>query len=138
PGAVGAVLACHCQDTAKTFPWVGGGTRQTPQAAAQGEKGHRCGGRFIAMNYSPRILLVDDDQAFLRLLVMRLTAAGYQTETAAGGEQALATMSTFQPALVITDLYMEGMNGMTMFERVNDSNHSLPLTVLTAHGTIQK
>jgi len=88
------------------------------------------------MTHSPRILLVDDDKAFLRLLSMRLESEGYETATATGGEQALSLLPTFQPELVITDLRMDGMDGMTLFDRVHGTNPSLPVMILTAHGSI--
>jgi two-component system response regulator GlrR len=83
-----------------------------------------------------RILLVDDDRGLLRLLSMRLTAAGYLVEAVESGEQALAQLPLFRPHLVITDLQMDGMDGMTLFKRIHDGNPSLPVLILTAHGTI--
>jgi len=83
-----------------------------------------------------RILLVDDDRGLLRLLSMRLTAAGYQVEAVESGEQALAQLPLFRPHLVITDLQMDGMDGMTLFNRIHGGNPSLPVLILTAHGTI--
>ena len=61
-----------------------------------------------------KILLVDDDSALLRLLSMRLTSAGYMVITAEGGERALAQLSLSRPHLVITDLRMQGMDGLAL------------------------
>jgi len=83
-----------------------------------------------------RLLLVDDDRGLLRLLSMRLTAAGYEVNAVENGEQALAQLPLFHPHLIITDLQMAGMDGMTLFDRVHSRNPSLPVLVLTAHGTI--
>lgn len=88
------------------------------------------------MKNAHRILLVDDDQALLRLLAMRLGSRGYRTQTTTGGEQALSIVPTFQPELVITDLRMGGMGGMKLFERLQASDPSLPVIILTAHGSI--
>lgn len=88
------------------------------------------------MTSQARILLVDDDASLLRLLSMRLVAAGYQVETVESGEAALTRMATFQPHVVVTDLRMDGMDGMTLFERVREKNPALPVIVLTAHGSI--
>ena len=49
------------------------------------------------------ILLVDDDPALLRLLSIRLTAAGYDVMTADSGAQALTQLAVRYPHLVITD-----------------------------------
>jgi len=84
----------------------------------------------------PRLLLVDDDASLLRLLSLRLTAAGYEVAAVESGEQALAHMPEFQPHLIITDLRMPGMDGMALFDRVHARQPDLPVLVLTAHGTI--
>jgi len=83
-----------------------------------------------------RILLVDDDNSLLRLLSMRLTAAGYEVTAVESGEQALAQLPLRHPHLIITDLQMEGMDGMALFNQVHSRNPSLPVIILTAHGTI--
>jgi two-component system response regulator GlrR len=83
-----------------------------------------------------RVLLVDDDPGLLRLLSMRLTAAGYEVTTVESAEQALAQIPLLQPHLMITDLQMSGMDGMMLFNQVHSRNPSLPVLILTAHGTI--
>ena len=83
-----------------------------------------------------RILLVDDDEGLLRLLSIRLTAAGYQVRAVPGGEAALSAMPQFQPHVVITDLRMDGIDGMALFDALHAENPVLPIIILTAHGTI--
>ncbi len=83
-----------------------------------------------------RILLVDDDNSLLRLLSMRLTAADYEVTAVESGEQALAQLTHFHPHLIITDLQMAGMDGLTLFNKIHSRNPSLPVMILTAHGTI--
>ena len=85
---------------------------------------------------SYRVLLVDDDRGLLRLLSMRLTAAGYAVTALESAEQALAQIPLVRPHLIVTDLQMDGMDGMTFFNRVHSCNPSLPVLILTAHGTI--
>ncbi|MCF6325566.1 MAG: sigma 54-interacting transcriptional regulator [Gammaproteobacteria bacterium] len=87
------------------------------------------------MNQS-KILLVDDDVSLLKLLSMRLKATGFVVDTAGSGRQALARLPTFQPQLIITDLRMEGMDGLALFSEVHARYPSLPVIILTAHGTI--
>jgi two-component system, NtrC family, response regulator GlrR len=84
----------------------------------------------------PLILLVDDDPDILKLLSMRLIASGYEVQAVDSGQRALAAMATSRPALVITDLKMDGMDGMALFEAVRDAAPTLPVIILTAHGTI--
>src|SRR5262252_9088777 len=87
-------------------------------------------------NSKHTILLVDDDPALLRLLSIRLTAAGYDVMTADNGAQALAQLAVHYPHLVITDLQMDGMDGMALFDTMHRSHPTLPVIILTAHGTI--
>ncbi|MGE5240595.1 MAG: sigma 54-interacting transcriptional regulator [Bacteroidota bacterium] len=83
-----------------------------------------------------QILLVDDDIALLKLLSMRLRAAGYSVETAESGEQALARLAAVQPQLVVTDLRMEGVDGMALYNAVHQRYPAVPVIIITAHGTI--
>ncbi len=57
-------------------------------------------------------------------------------ETAASGREALAKVAAAQPQLLVTDLRMEEMDGMTLFEEVHARYPALPVIILTAHGTI--
>lgn len=82
------------------------------------------------------ILLVDDDRDLLKLISLRLTAAGHAVQTAESGKQALAQLAMARPRLVITDLRMEGMDGMALFDRIHAAMPTLPVIILTAHGTI--
>ncbi|HEX5393327.1 MAG TPA: sigma 54-interacting transcriptional regulator [Rhodocyclaceae bacterium] len=83
-----------------------------------------------------RLLLVDDDPDLLRLLAIRLEAAGYQVATAASGEEAMARIAAERPQLVITDMRMPGMDGNALFDAVKAAHPMLPVIILTAHGTI--
>ena len=89
------------------------------------------------MNSEQRsLLLVDDDADLLRLLTMRLEAAGYAITTAGSGAQALARIAAERPQLVITDMRMPGMDGSALFEAIRVEHPALPVIILTAHGTI--
>jgi two-component system response regulator GlrR len=82
------------------------------------------------------ILLVDDDPDLLKLLSIRLKSAGYHVAAANSAEQALAKIALSRPRAVITDLRMAGMDGMALFQHLHGQDPSLPVIVLTAHGTI--
>ena len=83
-----------------------------------------------------RILVVDDDPDLLKLLAMRLGAAGYAVQTAESGERALAAIAVTRPDVVVTDLKMSGMDGLALFEAIQRAAPTLPVLILTAHGTI--
>ena len=82
------------------------------------------------------ILLVDDDPDLLKLISLRLTSAGYRVRTADSGETALAALAIARPAAVITDLRMPGIDGLQLFEAIHRQHPTMPVIILTAHGTI--
>lgn len=88
------------------------------------------------MTGSIRVLLVDDDQDLLQLLAIRLQRAEMQVDTADSAERALASLQRRQPAVMVTDLKMDGMDGLGLLEQVGVKFPVLPVILLTAHGTI--
>lgn len=83
-----------------------------------------------------KILTVDDDPDILKLMGMRLQAAGYQVVAASNAEEALSQIAVSRPSLVITDLRMPGMDGMALFDAIHQSDPALPVIMVTAHGSI--
>jgi two-component system, NtrC family, response regulator GlrR len=83
-----------------------------------------------------KILLVDDDESLLKLLSIRLKNLGYDIQVAEDAHHALSRLAVFQPHLVITDLRMGEMDGLALFDRIHQQYPSLPVILLTAHGTI--
>ena len=83
-----------------------------------------------------RVLVVDDDPGLLRLMQLRLEAAGYGVTVADSGERALAQLAVSRPGVVVTDLQMGGMDGIALFEAIRAESPALPVIILTAHGTI--
>ncbi len=88
------------------------------------------------MSEAARILLVDDDQGFLTLLSMRLGAEGFAVETAGSGRECLQKIEGFLPDLVISDLRMDVMDGMELYDKVHKLMPFLPVIMITAHGSI--
>ncbi|MBS1139800.1 MAG: two sigma54 transcriptional regulator [Proteobacteria bacterium] len=88
------------------------------------------------MDEGARILIVDDDPDMLHLIGVRLTAAGYQVTQAESGEAALISFRQQRPQLVITDLRMGEMDGLTLFDHLQKEAPTMPVIILTAHGTI--
>ena len=82
------------------------------------------------------VLLVDDDKDLLQLIAMRLSASGYAVTAVESGEAALGALAVSRPQVVVTDLRMSGMDGMALFDAVHRDSPSLPVVILTAHGTI--
>ena len=82
------------------------------------------------------LLVVDDDPDMLRLLSMRLTAAGYRVMAVASAESALNQLELERPSLVLSDVRLPGKDGLALFDIVRARHPSLPVILLTAHGTI--
>jgi len=85
-----------------------------------------------------RILLIDDDPDLLKLVPYRLRSAGYQVFTASSGEVALNNIAEIRPQLIIVDLLMGGMSGMEFYDALREMHHTMPVIILTAHGTISE
>jgi two-component system response regulator GlrR len=83
-----------------------------------------------------RVLVVDDDPGLLDLIEMRLVAGGYTVSCAATGEEALERFRAERPRAVISDLRMDGMDGHALFARLHAEAPTVPVIMLTAHGTI--
>jgi two-component system response regulator GlrR len=83
-----------------------------------------------------RLLVVDDDPDMLRLLSLRLTAAGYQVMTATSAESALTQLEIELPQLVLSDVRLPGRDGLALFDEIRQRLPTLPVILLTAHGTI--
>jgi CheY-like chemotaxis protein len=81
------------------------------------------------------ILVVDDEPDVLFLLRLTLEAAGYSVVEAAHGAEALATIQSTRPTLVITDLMMPVMDGRELIRRVRAEPQTadLPIMLLSAN-----
>ena len=80
---------------------------------------------------SSRILIVDDDPNLLVLLAEQLRADGYDVQTARDGDEALRRPATGWPDLLIIDLMMPRVDGLTLAREVK-AQADLPIIVLTA------
>jgi DNA-binding response OmpR family regulator len=79
----------------------------------------------------PRLLIVDDDPELLVLLADELRADGYEVQTARDGDEALLRLALGWPDLIIIDLVMARMDGLTLAREVK-SQADLPIIVLSA------
>jgi two-component system response regulator GlrR len=82
------------------------------------------------------ILVVDDDEDILRLLSMRLRARGFRVSTATSVEEGLARIAVDPPRAVVSDVRLPGRDGLALFEEIRRTRPTLPVILLTAHGTI--
>ncbi len=83
-----------------------------------------------------RILVVDDESGAREGLRRLLEAWGYEAETAASADEALARLERVAPTAVITDLVMPGMDGLEFVRRLQ-AEHPVPVIVFSGQGTIE-
>src|SRR3954468_19731929 len=83
-----------------------------------------------------RILVIDDEAAIRDSLRMMLEYEGYEFIGAATGQEGLALAEREAPDLVLLDVKMPGMDGIEVLERLRNMNESLPVVVVSGHGTI--
>lgn len=85
----------------------------------------------------PKILIVDDEARILLLLQSLLKANGYETVTAKDGSSALDAIKTDDFDLVISDLRMAPMDGLTLFKEIKALQPTLPVILLTAYASVE-
>ena len=85
---------------------------------------------------SSKILVVEDDAGLREALVDTLQLAGYQTIEADSGEQALLQLKNHAVDLVVSDVQMGGMSGLSLLKNIKMQQSNMPVLLMTAYGTI--
>src|SRR5258708_7177167 len=83
-----------------------------------------------------RILVVDDEQSLRKVLTATLQREGYEVQVAVDGEEALAALDRDGADVVVTDLVMPRMDGLSLLRKVVASHPDVPVIVVTAHGKV--
>ena len=81
------------------------------------------------------VLVVDDDAAVRELLAKALTGAGYQVDVAVDGPSALVRLGERAYDLMITDLKMPGLDGLSVIRQARRTYPSLPVIVITGYSS---
>jgi DNA-binding NtrC family response regulator len=84
-----------------------------------------------------RLLLVDDDEVFLRPVHRTLEVSGFEVFPARSAEEALERLKAEDVDAVLTDRRLPGMDGVEMVRRIKGEHPDLAVVVMTAYGTIE-
>ncbi len=84
-----------------------------------------------------KILIVEDDRFFRELFSSLLHDAGYHTETASSGEEALRLINEEPFALVVTDLVMAGITGLELLARIKSKDPSIDVIMVTGNANLE-
>jgi two-component system response regulator MprA len=84
----------------------------------------------------PRLLIVEDEYAMRRALEDTLTAAGYRIITASDGQSGLDRALAEKPDLILLDIMMPRLDGLTVAAQLRRSGCHTPLLILTAKGSV--
>lgn len=82
------------------------------------------------------ILVTDDEPNLRRVLAAQLTRDGYEVHLAENGRKALETIETTAIDVLIADLRMPEIDGLSLLKRVTASHPEIPVILITAHGTV--
>jgi len=83
-----------------------------------------------------KILVVEDDAGLREALIDTLLLAGYQCVEADSGEAALLLLKKQSVDLVVSDVQMGGMSGLSLLKSIKASYPNMPVLIMTAYGTI--
>jgi nitrogen regulation protein NR(I) len=90
----------------------------------------------VSLGTRRTVLVVDDEVNLRKVLSATLKREGFETLTASHGDEALEILTKHTVDLVLTDLRMPGMDGLTLLKHVLDRHSGIPVVILTAHGTV--
>ncbi len=83
---------------------------------------------------NPKLLLVDDEEGIRKVLGIALADSGYTVLTAENGQEALGVFDREQPEIVLTDIKMPGMDGISLLRRLKQRNPETEVIMITGHG----
>ena len=90
-----------------------------------------------AMSKAMKVAIVDDEKDMRQSISQWLALSGFDTEVFASAEDALKGVGPDYPGIVVTDIRMPGMDGLTLMSRIREIDVDIPVILVTGHGDIQ-
>ncbi|HMO06345.1 MAG TPA: response regulator, partial [Paracoccaceae bacterium] len=84
-----------------------------------------------------RILLVDDEPDLRASTAQALDLAGFAVTEFAAGDRVPDYVSFGFPGIVLTDIRMPGIDGLTLMNRIHEVDRDIPVILITGHGDVQ-
>jgi YesN/AraC family two-component response regulator len=81
-----------------------------------------------------KILVIDDEKATLSMFRLFLDAYGYAVYTAENGAEGLKIYRREKPAIVLTDIKMPGIDGLSVLRQIREIDPNTAVIVITGHG----
>jgi CheY-like chemotaxis protein len=107
-----------------------------PQRYASIAKKAPCSVSVVPRDFSTfKVLLVDDEEAFVKALAMRLNLRNLHTEVVLDGDQAIAFVKKFGPDVIVLDLRMPGMDGIEVLRETKKMNPDVQVIILSGRET---
>lgn len=85
-----------------------------------------------------KVLVVDDELDFLEIVKTRLKANNYNVITAINGKEALEKIENEKPDVVLLDILMPGMDGISVLKRIRKKYKTLPVFIVTAFSNKER
>jgi DNA-binding NtrC family response regulator len=84
-----------------------------------------------------RVLVVDDDNSLRILYTKEMSDEGYDVESVSSGKEALESITARRPDVVILDIKMEGMDGLSVLDEIMKRDKTIPVVLNTAYSTFK-
>jgi DNA-binding response OmpR family regulator len=93
------------------------------------------GGGFMGKK---KILIVDDEMDFIKVMQLRLQANGYEVITAFSGEEAFKKIKDEKPDALLLDIMLPGEDGLSILKKIRQENKNLAVFIITAFSNEER
>ena len=88
------------------------------------------------MSHHKTIWIIDDDSSIRWVLEKALNRAGMEVSSFDSGDAALDALQREEPAVIISDISMPGIDGLELLDRISSAHPDLPVIIMTAHSDL--